>query len=198
MRSRTLWARWQPLVSEFFRFYGELGWTYPLKVETSREISSGYKVPSRPTHQGIDIVSSIAPNVIKGDIVYAIHDGTVITSGRIGGGGNSVVIRSDVIDPSTNRRIVSRYMHMDWGNYQPRPLDNEGNPNRIEMGTPIGLVSDTGSPGQIHLHLDFNNMDLNTPGHAAYFPHTINPQRFFPNIEFTQIRFSGQLSDVMP
>jgi len=46
--------------------------------------------------------------------------------------------------------------------------------------------------------LDFNNMGLNTPGHAAYFPHTINPQRFFPNIEFTQIRFSGQLSDVMP
>ena len=172
----TLVARWQ---NDFFAFYGSLGWRYPL---TSRHISSGYRLPGRLSHNGIDIVDPRGSGVIEGEPVFAAHSGTVVASGFLDSTGNWVAIMSDVIDPATNAHIVSRYLHL-----RDRPLVSQG--QRIAQGRQIGFVGNTGHSTAAHLHLDFNNRGLhNTPGNA-----TINPQRFFPSVTFT-----GQVSNVMP
>ena len=188
MRSRTLWPRWQPPVSEFFRFYGELGWMYPLDHEDSRFISSGYNA-SRDSggHVGIDIQrrgpNGLDTNVIIGDNVFAIHNGFVLISGDSPSAGFWVAIESDVIDPNTNLSIVSRYLHL-----RDRPMVSVGT---IYRGEKIGYVGNTGQTfgsglggrSSGHLHLDFNNGGV-FQSNSTIAPFTINPQRFFPNIDF--------------
>jgi len=170
------------IACNFFRFYGGLGWRWPLPNPLSVHISSGYLLPTRPGHGGIDIVWSGSPGAIRGEPVYAPHDGLVTHSQNFTGGGNTVAIRSDVIDPTTGLRISSRSMHMCWGE------DNKYQPvagQRITMGTQIGLVSDTGSEGSVHLHLDFNRANIVYGNVAGFVENTVNPQRFFPHIRFT-------------
>ena len=184
-----MWARWQPPVSEFFRFYGELGWTYPLDHEDARFISSGYNA-SRGSggHVGIDIQkrgpNGVDTNVIIGNEVFAIHDGFVLTTRAFShSAGYWVAIESDVIDPITGRSIVSRYLHL-----RDEPLVAR---QRVDMGDPIGYVGNTGQtfgsgPGgrsSGHLHLDFNNGGV-FESNSTIAPFTINPQRFFPNVDF--------------
>ncbi|MCL1935845.1 MAG: M23 family metallopeptidase, partial [Defluviitaleaceae bacterium] len=69
-------------------FYAELGWRYPL---SSRHISSGYKLPTRPKHEGFDIVTEGRPGAIKGKPVYSVHSGTVVVAGKSDSAGNWVV-----------------------------------------------------------------------------------------------------------
>ena len=171
-------------------FYGELGWRYPLNNVLSRHIGSGFRLPQRPGHEGIDIQRH-APNhvagtynAIMGEAVFAVHSGTVAVSQWNACAGWWVAIRSDIID-ADGSRIVSRYMHL-----RDRPLVRADVPNpRINQGVQIGNVGNSGDtrgqgPGgrsSGHLHLDFNNGNLlDNIGWA-----TINPQRFFPNINFT-------------
>jgi len=163
----------------------------PLDNANGTIISSGYRLPGRHSHEGIDIQRiENGVNVAMGEAVFAAHGGEVLIANTSQTAGYWVVIRSDVIDPVTNLAIVSRYMHM-----QSHPLVLEN--ARISQGTHIGFVGNSGQtsgsgPGGRstgHLHLDFNNGNRNS-GIAAF---TINPQRFFPDV-----MFSGQTSTVMP
>ena len=196
----TFWARWEREVSEFHRFYGELGWRFPLDHPLAREISSGYYryrgAPINDFHVGIDIVRSDGGGLIRNEPVLAVHSGVIVFADEIRGGGNTVVIRSDVLDPETGLNIVSRYMHMFWAsnNAGGGPLSL----GRVAMGERIGYVGDTGSPGAYHLHLDFNRGNLILPNTAAIRPYLLNPHRFFPHITFTQVRHSGQISTRIP
>ena len=192
--NETVWAIWRiysSLITPFFQFYGELGWLYPLLHPESRYIGSGYRLPRRLTHEGIDIRRD-EPNrphgaygAIIGELVYAMHCGEVVVSGWSNSAGWWVVIRSETIDPVRNRYLTSRYLHM-----RSTPLVREG--AEIIRGTPIGRVGNSGNtrgsgPGgrsSGHLHIDVNNNDR----HSGIGPYTINPERFFPHIEFTGLR----------
>jgi murein DD-endopeptidase MepM/ murein hydrolase activator NlpD len=170
------------IACNFFRFYGGLGWRWPLPNPLSVHISSGYLLPARPGHGGIDIVWRDRPGAIEGEPVYASYDGIVTHSRGFTGGGNTVVIESNVIDPVTGMRIASRYMHMCWGE------DNIYQPivgQQITAGTQIGLVSDTDTPGQYHLHLDILRGGIIYGNVQGFLQNTVNPQRFFPRVKFT-------------
>jgi murein DD-endopeptidase MepM/ murein hydrolase activator NlpD len=192
--SLTRWVAIVPL-DPFFAFYGQLGWRYPLNDPRDREISSGYYLdrPVHGFHVGIDIVRGYideqgqpaGAGAIINQPVHSVHSGRVLHSEWFGNGGNTVMIESSVISPTHGGFIVSRYMHMFWGAYRPTV-------GSINMGTRIGLVGDTGSPGNVHLHLDFNGNSMwNVSGSADIRPYLLNPQRFFPNIEFTQHRIGS-------
>ena len=167
----------------FFAFYGGLGWRYPLNNINSRHIAAdgGYKLSLTRVHSGIDIVRT-TPGAIAGEAVYAAHSGFAEIAQWSSCAGYWVAIRSDVIDPATNARIVSRYLH-----FNQSPSVAAG--TTVTQGTLIGFVGNTGESTGAHLHLDFNNRNfLDNMNNAS-----INPQRFFPNIIFT-----GAVSSVMP
>jgi len=194
--SVTLHAVWT-LIDPFFQFYGELGWRYPLNHPDSRHISSGYKLEGRPDHEGIDI-QRIEPNrpdgvygAIMGERVYSMHSGTVLIAQWSDTAGFWVAIRSSTIDPARNEFLVSRYLHMG---------DVQVSQGPIDQGVHIGHVSNLGrttgrGPGgrsSGHLHIDINNNNRWTSS-GDVRPYTINPQRFFP-----QINFEGLLSTITP
>ena len=172
----------------------------------ARHISSGFKLPNRADHVGIDIQIH-NPNhtlgqlgLIYGVPVYASHDGIVLVAqSNNASAGNWVVIRSTARDPNSpfypeaNSYIVSRYLHLSGP-----PLVGLG---PITQGTRIGYVGNSGftrGSGPLvnpnnphgarlssgHLHLDFNHRNI-TGNTAAILPFAINPQRFFPNVTFT-------------
>ena len=163
-------------------FYGGLGFRYPLNASTSTRISSGYRLPTRPGHNGIDLIQNIGQPNILGEAVFAAHAGNVRVAGWADCAGWWVVIRSDVNSLTTNQAIVSRYMH-----FRDRPSVSAG--NRVARGAQIGVVGSSGQSSGPHLHLDFNNRDSNT----TTANNSVNPQRFFPNITFT-----GDTSNVRP
>jgi len=190
IRSTPVWAIWREF-DPFFHFYGDLGWRYPLNHPDSRRISSGFRTSGRPTHDGIDI--SRTPLIIRpedglgtvhGEPVFAMHGGYVIWAEWSDTAGWWVAKRSDVIDPAGNNNLVSRYLHM-----RDRPLVERH--AIISQGTQIGRVGNTGrtigaapcggSTG--HLHIDINNNNQ-WASSGAVRPYTINPQRFFPHINF--------------
>ena len=175
----------------FFAFYGDLGWEFPLRHAESRFISSGFMLPERPDHEGIDIQrhnpGSNPPGSIWGGIlgepVYSAHSGTVLIATWSSTAGYWVAIRSGVWDASSTanvRYIVSRYLHL-----QSHPIVSSGDGmNRIAQGVRIGYVGNTGAVNSSgHLHLDINNGNQFTSS-SAVRPHAINPERFFPGINF--------------
>ena len=185
------------VVNSFFAFYGNLGWRYPFNHPDAREITSGFRVSSRPNHEGIDIgITGPVGGLIRNEPVFAAHSGVVTHSGWFGTGGYTVIIRSHITDPDPEfpNYIRSRYMHMLWAGpdgISHRPALG----SLISMGTQIGVASDTGGPaGQYHLHLDFSRGTTNTPS----LNEMLNPQRFFPHIIFEANRFPSNLSDFMP
>ncbi|MCL2357057.1 MAG: M23 family metallopeptidase [Defluviitaleaceae bacterium] len=114
-----------------------------------------------------------------GERVYAVHDGIFEGTAWSDGCGNRVNLRSDVRHPVTGEYIVSRYLHLRYP-----PLVSRG--ERVTAGTHIGYVGNTGRVSSSgHLHLEFNNNGIASGTNTAIAPHTINPQRFFPHIEFT-------------
>lgn len=154
-------------------------------------------MPDRPTHQGIDIQRTVPRpawgeyGAIMGEPVFAMHSGTVLRAAW--GGSNPgfwVIIRSDVIDPASNTYLVSRFIHL---------RDYQVARNQIiSQGTHVGHVGNTGhtigsGPGRRssgHLHIDVNNNNLEV---GDVYGNSINPQRFFP-----QINFEGALSTIVP
>jgi len=176
----------------FYAFYSELGWSYPLRNNDSRRISSGYRLSNRPSHAAIDIQrEGGGVGAIYGEMVWSIYAGLVLEAGFNDLAGYRVAILSNVRDPISNNFIVSRYHHL---RFHP-PVSVNTN---IPQGRSIGFVGNTGftiggSPegrSTGHLHLDFNN-----GGVAVSIPDArmLNPQRFFYSIDFT-----GSRSRILP
>jgi murein DD-endopeptidase MepM/ murein hydrolase activator NlpD len=84
-------------------------------------------------HAGLDLGGN------HGDIVNAAAKGSVISVGRKGGHGNTVVVRHD-------RGYTTRYSHLR------RILVKPG--ERIEVGIPIGLMGQSGRATGPHLHFE--------------------------------------------
>lgn len=162
--------------------YGNMGWDYMYTDTDNRYISSGYKLPDRPSHCGIDIVSSTSDPIL-GDEIKNVYAGNVIVSQWSDSSGYFVVVQTDSIDPVTGNKLNARYLHM-------RDLPSVNINTYIPKGEKIGFTGDTGWSDGPHLHFDVNNMNLHSyidsnPTAA------VNPQKFFPTIVF-----SGKTSDL--
>lgn len=98
--------------------------------------------PSRPTHLGLDI------DLVTGDPVVSVWDGTVESAGLFGGYGNQVLI-------DHGNGIKTRYAHLSG------VLVAKG--NTVAAGQRIGLGGSTGDSTGSHLHFEVykDGEDLN-------------------------------------
>ncbi len=179
-------------------FYNNLNWSYPLQNTSYNYISSPYAPRDDSTsstihHRGMDITTG-TPGEIKGADVVAAASGVVA---RIKGDdsdcGHCISIRTNIIDPVTNKNITIIYMHLyEVPKYQNEIPIQEG--ERITAGTIIGKVGKTNggtNPDMgYHLHFEANNQGASV-GDAgrSNFTYTLNPIYFYVNKAF---RFNPQ------
>lgn len=101
--------------------------------------------------------------------------GTVVYTTYEKSAGNYIVIKSDQKDPLTGKPLMLGFMHM-------KNFPTLKKNSRVTKGTVLGQVGSTGESTGPHLHLniwtDANNVwaTINT---------VVNPQKYFPNIQFT-------------
>ena len=156
-------------------YYSQLGWSYMYNNSYDySKISSGYKLPTRPDHYGVDIIGRTTLTPIDGIQIQNVYAGTVLVSQYSSSAGNFVCVETNSPDVITNRKLVVRYLHL-----KELPSVSTG---PIAQGTVIGKTGSTGQSSGPHLHFDVNN-DRRTSGPPGYT--TINPQRFFPTVSFT-------------
>ncbi|MBN2285980.1 MAG: M23 family metallopeptidase [Tissierellales bacterium] len=157
-------------------YYGNMGWGYMYTDSDNRYISSGYGLPSRPDHYGIDIVSSNSSDPIDGDAINNVYSGKVAYVGIDSpSAGNYAVVETDSIDPETGKKLRVRYLHMKY-------LPSVSKDDSISKGTLVGYTGNTGLSSGPHLHFDVNNESK-----ISYLDieDTINPELFFPTISFS-------------
>lgn len=95
----------------------------------------GWGAPrSGHSHQGMDLVAH------RGAPILAIEDGVVIREGRQANGALRIVLQG---------RSGSKFFY----GHMSRDLVHAG--SRVKRGQVIGLMGDTGSPGQVHLHFEY-------------------------------------------
>lgn len=121
---------------------------YPLTVWYFEPGSSGFEIPSRPAHHGVDFPIS------SGTEINSIADGTVITNSYAGDGyGNYVEIEHYI----GGQRVVSTYGHM----VEPSTLVVG---EQVRKGEVIGHIGSTGRSTGPHLHLEIRvNGNLEDP-----------------------------------
>ncbi|MCL1790829.1 MAG: peptidoglycan DD-metalloendopeptidase family protein [Peptococcaceae bacterium] len=119
-----------------------------LKWPTSGTITSRYRTPSRPNHNGIDIANPV------GTPIYAASSGVVIFRGWATGYGNCVVI-------DHGNGVGTRYGHLSTFNVSAG--------DEVAWGQIIAGMGNTGNSTGPHLHFE---VFLNTTGTQYY----INPE----------------------
>lgn len=151
-------------------------WSYVLyDANQFSYISSGYRLPGRPNHYGIDIIGK--SQSINEQYIYAPADGVIkYTYDWHPSAGNYVVIEFDDFWTGTGRKLRAGYMHM-----KDPCFFEEG--TRIDKGYHIGFVGNTGNSTGPHLHFSvfYGEDGVNW----ADSSNCINPQRFFPDVPFT-------------
>ena len=137
------------IIISYQDYLANFNWSYPLSTSVSNNkiINSpvGYRSYDGTYHVGIDLDASV------GNSVYSICSGKVITSTEHQTAGKYIVIKSDELDPITEKNIRVRYQHLS-------SLGVSANAN-VSKGTVIGLSGNTGNSGGPHLHIDANNGD---------------------------------------
>ena len=141
------------------------GWTVPVK----EGVVSGFRTPSRPTHQGVDLGASRGTPILAAasGIVSVVkcdedHRGrrTCNVDGYPGKGGCGWMVE---VQHAGN--IMTRYCHM-----VQRPLVKDG--QEVTAGEVIGLVGTSGNSSGPHLHFEVHlNDDRSSAG-------AINPVQF--------------------
>jgi len=116
----------------------ESGWAFPTVAGTP--ISSDYRAPNRPGHQGVDLAG---PGIL-GQPIYASRDGTVTHSGTASGFGYWIVIEHDV----DGQIISSVYGHMS-GDDLMVPVGA-----KVKTGQQISRVGNQGQSTGPHLHYE--------------------------------------------
>lgn len=124
---------------------GIYGW--PLPAANTR-VTSTFGMRIHPItgvktgHKGVDLAANI------GTEVYAIADGTVIHTGYLGTGGETVHIQQE-------NKVVSKYLHLS------RYAVQSG--AKVKKGDLIAYSGNTGGSTGPHLHLqiDFNGVPIN-------------------------------------
>jgi len=181
--------------------YGNLNWAYMYEhVELFNNISSGYKVDTRPDHYGFDIIGHGCPEStgmqkIYGEPVRSVCHGRVEDVGNDASRGFYIVIECDDYDPlDSNKRLWIRYLHLLHDVASGKVIEVSNN-DRVYPGQVIGYTGNTGSVWPVptpekpwngtHLHLDVNTMmRTGGPWPPDYLEHFRNPQKFFPQIKF--------------
>ena len=156
--------------------YESLEWGYVFADKRFTKISSKYKEERRDgQHKGIDIISNDPSFSIAGANILSPCAGTVVYTTYEKSAGNYIVIKSDQKDPLTGKPLMLGFMHM-------KNFPTLKKNSRVTKGTVLGQVGSTGESTGPHLHLniwtDANNVwaTINT---------VVNPQKYFPNIQFT-------------
>ena len=118
--------------------YGVRSWTHPIDEEHRAGSPYGPRtgpISGRPGfHQGQDIPCE------RGEPVYAVADGEVITSRRSKSAGKYIEIRHD----SEDHTVVTQYMHLS------RRKVRAG--RKVRKGKKIGRCGSTGNSTGAHLH----------------------------------------------
>jgi murein DD-endopeptidase MepM/ murein hydrolase activator NlpD len=134
------------------------GWTVPLKSS----VGSGFRTPSRPTHQGVDLIvgrhtpiAAVASGVVS--VVKCDDDRrgrqTCNVDGFPGKGGCGWMV--EIVHPS---RVMTRYCHM-----VQRPTVAVG--QQVTAGEIIGRVGTSGNSSGPHLHFEVHlNNDRTSRG----------------------------------
>ena len=126
-------------------------------------INSGYKIPSRPGHKGVDYQASTGTKIIikKTGQVTRTETNCRVTSPRTtacgGGWGNFVEI-----EYKPNVKVI--YAHLSQVNVTPG--------EKVKAGKIIGLTGDTGNSRGAHLHFEYKVNNVNedpTPNANDYF-----------------------------
>lgn len=100
---------------------------------------NGFRTPTRPGHNGIDMLNS------GGTPIFAAADGVVrAAQDGLGGYGNAVVIDSVI----GGQVVTTLYAHMIWGSRTVNAGDT------VSAGQVIGLMGQTGSATTTHLHFE--------------------------------------------
>ncbi len=146
--------------------YELLGWEWVFDAYEHTNLSRGY---SNPGHLGLDVWDSTISNAI----IYSPTEGVVQDNFYESSAGNYVVIKTDHVDTNgVNIRVG--FMHLvERSTLQPG--------ERVTITTIVGKVGSTGNSSGPHLHL----ATWNGSARWAYSETAINPQRFYPEIDFT-------------
>ena len=107
---------------------------------------------------------------VKGDFIYSMTDGIVIRNGFTGDSGSS---RIEITFPNSNHTIV--YQHGEFYDFKPGDV--------IKKGQVIGTMSDIGSEGAVHLHLEIRKNGIYTTN----LSNAIDPTYFLsPSYKFAE------------
>ncbi|WAA10527.1 M23 family metallopeptidase [Fervidibacillus albus] len=118
------------------------------------------------SHKGIDIAEEMGTEVV------AVLDGTITRSYYSNSYGNVIFIRHDV-------GYETVYAHLS------KRLVNIG--DRVEQGTTIGLMGNTGHSSGPHLHFE-----IHRPNWTYSKENAIDPLLIFGKVEVGQYRFCGE------
>jgi murein DD-endopeptidase MepM/ murein hydrolase activator NlpD len=117
-------------------------------------VGDGFRSPSRPTHQGVDLLAA------RNTPIRAVAAGTVITVTCNAStkncdvdGGRQVAGCGWYVEVAHPGKVISRYCHMGH-----RPLVRVG--QRVVVGQMLGLVGSSGHSSGPHLHFEVH---LGTP-----------------------------------
>jgi len=120
------------------------GWTVP----SVGNVGSGFRTPSRPTHNGVDVIAK------RGSAIFAASAGLVVTSmceATPGGcgqdGGVEVKGCGWYVKIRHASGLSTLYCHM-----QTQPLVSVG--DRVNAGQQLGIVGSTGNSSGPHLHFE--------------------------------------------
>jgi len=135
-------------------------------------------------HSGFDIVRPTGMGSINGDPVLAVVGGSVAFAGYTTWGGNTVAIKSTLVDPATGQYLIFTYMHL----LAPARavIDGVDRPLRerdhVSQGQVVGFVGNTGISDGPHLHFEVSNSGLVLGGSSREdrIPFRVNPRFFFP------------------
>jgi hypothetical protein len=150
-------------------------------------ITSGYKLPTRPDHVGVDI-GWTKLGIADPDIT-AWDDGIVIASYFMTGGGNSVVIRHEGAT-----WYQTRYLHL-----KSRSVVTG---QKVFAGQKIGVGGSTGNSTGPHLHFEVLIIPTGYKGYSYrdVYANSINPLSvtFFEEVTGTGVQKMTEITDKLP
>lgn len=153
-----------------------MNWSYFFRgVDASNyiRISQRFSKATLDDHHGIDIPADSDTEI------YSPFEGKVVGVGTDDeyGMGNYIFIRTNAVDDS-GKQITVRLLHL-----RDRPTIAKN--TTIDKNTFLGYVGNTGDSKGNHLHVDANNNGyISGPQIRANSYYAINPEDFYPQIQF--------------
>ena len=170
------------------------GWEYFFHGEDAKYVGGDWYLGFHANHLGLDVITPYdyqtgAPT--EDVTVYSPTIGEVILAGPYGDAGYTVAIRTYYNPVTGEIPLVTRLLHFQSGSI----MVSEG--QQVDTDTELGYSGNTGTGsgsgtgGNIaHVHIDINT--INTPnGGQLNFGNCIDPELFFPSINFTHDGMTG-------